>query len=85
MTVQEIAIHGRTPTTSAMAHIVVDATEYMLLTCGTSVNVIAGSTWIRNGRTLGKCFWDVANIGAHYKKHGSILLDYATRLLEMAQ
>ena len=79
MAILEIDYHAGDSDRAPMAHIQIDGMAYMLLGGRGSVTVIAGR-WINDRRSLGKTFWTPAALAEHYKRHGSILLEYANRL-----
>jgi hypothetical protein len=82
----EISFLPRTKDSSASIHIDIDGTEYKFLSCGTTVNILTGHALKAfKGKSLGKCFWDVASIGTHYKKNGAILMEYAKTALTMGK
>ncbi len=85
MTILETEVSNGTKTTSAVVKLTIENKDYELLSCGTTVNIRAGHalTYFRK-RSLGKCFWEVSDIGKHYKKHGSILMEYAEKIKGMA-
>ncbi len=86
MSTIEIAVSPRTKDSSAMIHILIEKTEYIFLSCGNTVNVITGHALIRHRRkSLGKCFWEIADIGTHYKKNSMVLMEYAKRVQEMGK
>lgn len=83
--VKEIEISPRSAGSSAKVHIKIGNKEYILLSCGDSVNVITGHALKHFKASLGICFFSIPAIGSHYKKHGVQLMEYATKVKEMGK
>lgn len=79
MTALVIESTKKTETSSATVRLMIDKKEYLLISGGSTVNVVCGNAF--SLRTLGKCFWDVENIETHYKKHGKVLVQFAKELM----